>query len=290
MKNWLWAVVILFFALLLLASATFYTVDQSQNALLMQFGKVLRVEKAPGLYLKWPVLQHVVYVDQRLQSYSPQPVSFLTADKKPVLLDFFAEWRVTDPGVYYARLHDQTEAQAQIGDALRVALGSRVGTMSMESLIAASQQEITAPVLSEVNKHLQDLGIDVLDARILQVGLPPKVLQATYKRMEAEQIQKANTYRSQGKSDAAEIRANAEKEKTTILADAYRQQEEIKGQGDAEAASIYGDAYGKDPQFFAFYRSLEAYRHALSDKTVLVLNPDSPFFKYFRHSLHGAGK
>ncbi len=290
MKNWIWGVVIVFLGVLLLLSASFYTVDQSQNALLMQFGKVLRVEKSPGLYMKWPLLQHVQYVDKRLQSYSPQPVSFLTADKKPVLLDFFAEWRVTDPGLYAARLHDQADAQAEIGDALHTALSSQVGTMSMASLIAVSQQALAAPVLSQVNQQLQNLGIHVLDLRILQVGLSPEVLQATYKRMEAEQIQQANTYRAEGKSAADEIRANAEKEKTTILADAYRQQEEIKGQGDAEAASIYGAAYGKDPQFFAFYRSLEAYRHALSNKTVLVLNPDSPFFKYFRHSLNEAGK
>ncbi|PKY09959.1 HflC protein [Acidithiobacillus marinus] len=290
MKNWIWAVIIVLLGVILLLSASFYIVDQSQNALLMQFGKELRVEKSPGLYLKWPVFQHVIYIDKRLQSYSPQPETFLTEDKKPVLVDFFAEWQVTDPGVYVAHLHDQANAQAQIGEALRTALKNRVGSLSMQSLITASQQTVSAPVLTAVNQHLRSLGIDVLDLRIMQVGLPPQVLQATYKRMEAEQIQKADAYRAQGKSAADAIRANAEKEKTTILADAYRQQQEIEGQGDAQAASIYGNAYGKDPQFYAFYRSLKAYRHALSHKTVLVLNPDSPFFKYFRHSLNEAGK
>ncbi|MBU2741156.1 protease modulator HflC [Acidithiobacillus albertensis] len=290
MKNWIWAVLIVFLAVLLLASASFYTVNQSQNALLMQFGKQISVQKAPGLYLKWPVLQNVEYVDKRLQNYSPQPVSFLTQDKKPLLLSYFAEWQVVNPGVYYARLHDQANAQTQIGDVLRAALRSQIATMSMEALIAARQQEISSPVMQAADQHLSTFGIRLVDLRILQVGLPPELLQATYKRMEAEQTQQANTYHSQGKADAEQIRASAEKEKTSILADAYRQQEQIKGQGDAEAASIYGDAYGKDPKFFAFYRSLEAYRHALSDKTVLVLNPDSPFFKYFRHSLNEAGK
>ena len=162
--------------------------------------------------------------------------------------------------------------------------------MTLASVIQGNQKKITEPVLVAANRRLRSLGVHLVDVRIMQVGLPPAVLQAVYKRMEAERTQEANAYRSRGAADAAEIRASADKEKTQIMADAYRQQEELKGQGDAEAASIYGAAYGKDPAFFSFYRSLETYRHSLGDKDILVLSPDSPFFKYFRHSLEPAGK
>ncbi|MGE4530507.1 MAG: protease modulator HflC [Acidithiobacillus sp.] len=288
MKNRTWGLILLVLAIILLASASFYSVNMSQNALVMQFGKTVGVVKSPGLYLKWPVLQNVVYVDTRLQSYNTPPESFLTADKKPILLGFFAEWRVNNPVTFYSHLHDQTSAQSQIGNVIRAALRNRIAGLSQAALVTGKHQQITEPVMSEVLPRLQSLGVQLIDVRIRQVGLPPEVLQVVYKRMEAKQNQEANAFRSQGAADAAQIRASAEKEKTQILADAYRQQEELKGQGDAEAASIYGAAYGKDPQFFAFYRSLEAYRHTLADKTVLVLSPNSPFFKYFRHSLNEA--
>ncbi len=290
MKNWIWGLIIGVLAILLLGSASFYSVDMAQNALVLQFGKTVNVVKAPGLYLKWPLLQNVVYVDKRLQSYSTQPESYLTADKKPILVDFFAEWQVVNPHAYYTRLHNQATAQSQIGDIIRAQLRSRIADLSMNAVIGADHPLIAGPIVGAVNKQLQPLGVHLVDLRILQTGFPEDVLQAVYKRMEAVQNQKAAALHAQGAAAAEQIRANAEKEKTRILADAYRQQEEIKGQGDADAASIYGTAYGKDPKFFAFYRSLEAYRHALRDKTVLVLNPDSPFFKYFRHSLNEAGK
>ena len=290
MKNRAWSVVLVVLALLLLASASLYSVRMTQSAIILQFGKAVRVVEAPGLYLKWPLVQDVVFVDKRLTSYSTQPEPFLTAEKKPVLIDFFAEWRVVNPLVFYTRLHNTSTAQSRIGDIVRSALRGEVGKMSLESVIQGRRQEIINPVLAEANLRLQPLGVRLVDVRILQVGLPPEVLRAVYKRMEAERTREANDYRSRGAADAAKIRANAEKEKTEIMAIAYRQEEEMKGQGDAEAASIYGAAYGKNPAFFSFYRSLEAYRHGLGDKDVLVLNPNSPFFKYFLHSLGPANQ
>ncbi len=290
MKNRAWSVVLVVLALLLLASASLYSVRMTQSAIILQFGKAVRVVEAPGLYLKWPLVQDVVFIDKRLTSYSTQPEPFLTVEKKPVLIDFFAEWRVVNPLVFYTRLHNTSTAQSRIGDIVRSALRGEVGKMSLESVIQGRRQEIINPVLAEANLRLQPLGVRLVDVRILQVGLPPEVLRAVYKRMEAERTREANDYRSRGAADAAKIRANAEKEKTEIMANAYRQEEEMKGQGDAEAASIYGAAYGKNPAFFSFYRSLEAYRHGLGDKDVLVLNPNSPFFKYFLHSLGSANQ
>lgn len=290
MKNWAWSSIIVVLALLLLASASFYSVRMTQTAVVLQFGKAVRVAKTPGLYMKWPLIQSVAFIDNRLSSYSTQPESFLTVAKKPVLISFFTEWQVVNPLVFYTRLHNDASAQSRIGDIVRSSLRSKIGKMTLESVIQGNRQEMIDPVLAEANQRLQSLGVHLVDVRIMQVGLPPEVLQAVYKRMEAERTQEANAYRSRGAADAAEIRASADKEKTQIMADAYRQQEELKGQGDAEAASIYGAAYGKDPAFFSFYRSLEAYRHSLGDKDILVLNPDSPFFKYFRHSLESAGK
>ena len=290
MKNWAWSVIIAVLALVLLASASFYSVSMTQTAVVLQFGKAVRVVESPGLYMKWPIAQNVAFVNKSLSSYSTQPESFLTVGKKPVLISLFAEWRVTDPLVFYARLHNDGAAGSRIGDVLRSALRSEVGKMTLKSVIQGQRSKMMDPVLAEANKRLQPLGVHLVDLRILQVGLPTDVLQAVYKRMEAERVEEANAYRSEGAADAAKIRAEANKEQTRIMADAYRQQEELKGQGDAEAASIYGAAYGKDPAFYSFYRSLEAYRHSLSDKDVLVLSPDAPFFRYFRHSLEPAGK
>ncbi|MBU2826621.1 MAG: protease modulator HflC [Acidithiobacillus ferriphilus] len=290
MKNWAWSLIVVVLALLLLASASFYSVRMTQTAVVLQFGKVVRVTEASGLHMKWPLVQNVEFIDNRLASYSTQPESFLTAEKKPVLISFFAEWQVVNPLAFYTRLHNDASAQSQIGDIVRSSLRGEIGTMTLASVIQGNQKKITEPVLVAANRRLRSLGVHLVDVRIMQVGLPPAVLQAVYKRMEAERTQEANAYRSRGAADAAEIRASADKEKTQIMADAYRQQEELKGQGDAEAASIYGAAYGKDPAFFSFYRSLETYRHSLGDKDILVLSPDSPFFKYFRHSLEPAGK
>ncbi|MBU2849043.1 MULTISPECIES: protease modulator HflC [Acidithiobacillus] len=290
MKNWAWSLIVVVLALLLLASASFYSVRMTQTAVVLQFGKVVRVTEASGLHMKWPLVQNVEFIDNRLASYSTQPESFLTVEKKPVLISFFAEWQVVNPLAFYTRLHNDASAQSQIGDIVRSSLRGEIGTMTLASVIQGNQKKITEPVLVAANRRLRSLGVHLVDVRIMQVGLPPAVLQAVYKRMEAERTQEANAYRSRGAADAAEIRASADKEKTQIMADAYRQQEELKGQGDAEAASIYGAAYGKDPAFFSFYRSLETYRHSLGGKDILVLSPDSPFFKYFRHSLEPAGK
>ncbi|WCE95012.1 protease modulator HflC [Acidithiobacillus ferriphilus] len=290
MKNWAWSLIVVVLALLLLASASFYSVRMTQTAVVLQFGKVVRVTEASGLHMKWPLVQNVEFIDNRLASYSTQPESFLTVEKKPVLISFFAEWQVVNPLAFYTRLHNDASAQSQIGDIVRSSLRGEIGTMTLASVIQGNQKKITEPVLVAANRRLRSLGVHLVDVRIMQVGLPPAVLQAVYKRMEAERTQEANAYRSRGAADAAEIRASADKEKTQIMADAYRQQEELKGQGDAEAASIYGAAYGKDPAFFSFYRSLETYRHSLGSKDILVLSPDSPFFKYFRHSLEPAGK
>ena len=273
MKNRAWSLIIVVLALLLLASASFYSVRMTQTAVVLQFGKAVRVVETPGLYMKWPLMQNVAFIDKRLSSYSTQPESFLTAEKKPVLINFFAEWQVVNPLVFYTRLHNDVSAQSRIGDIVRSSLRGKVGKMTLESVIQGNRKEIVDPVLVEANQRLQSLGVRLVDVHILQVGLPPEVLQAVYKRMEAERKQEANAYRSQGAADAAKIHASADKEKTQIMADAYRQQEELKGQGDAEAASIYGAAYGKDPAFFSFYRSLETYRHSLGGKDILVLSP-----------------
>lgn len=290
MKNWAWSLIIAVLALVLLASASFYSVPMTRTAVVLQFGKTIRVVETPGLHMKWPLMQNVAFIDNRLSSYSTQPEPFLTIDKKPVLIDFFAEWQVVNPLVFYTRLHNDATAQSQIGDIVRSSLRGGVGKMTLESVIQGNRKEMIDPVLVDANQRLQSLGVHLVDVRILQVGLPPEVLQAVYKRMEAGRTQEANDYRSRGAADAAKIRASADKEQTQIMADAYRQQEGLKGQGDAEAASIYGAAYGKDPAFFSFYRSLEAYRHSLGEKDVLVLSPGSPFFKYFRHSLEPTGK
>ena len=284
MKN-INTIVIIILGLLILASMSLYTVDQRQNALVFQLGQVVAVNKDPGLYFKLPLLQNVRYFDTRIMTLDPvDPDRFITSEKKNVLVDYFAKWRIVDVKQYYVsvggdELRAQTRLQQTINDGLRAELGQR----NVHDVVSGERDKIMAQLRAKADVDARKIGITVVDVRIKHVDLPQEVSASVYKRMEAERKRVANELRSTGEAEGEQIRADADRQREVIIAEAYRDAQQVKGEGDAKASTIYATAYSQNPEFYAFYRSMEAYRQSFKNKTdVLVLEPNTDFFKYMK--------
>ncbi|MHB1677104.1 MAG: protease modulator HflC [Sulfuriferula sp.] len=279
------SIVIIILGLLILASMTLYTVDQRQNALVFQLGQVVAVDKSPGLYFKLPLIQNVQYFDTRIRTLNPvDPDRFITSEKKNVLVDYFAKWRIVDVKQYYVsvggdEIRAQTRLQQTINDGLRAELGKR----NVHDVVSGERDKIMAQLRTKTDADARKIGIAVIDVRIKHVDLPQEVSASVYKRMEAERKRVANELRSTGEAEAEQIRADADRQREVIIADAYRDAQQVKGEGDAKASTIYATAYSQNPEFYAFYRSMDAYRQSFKSKTdVLVLEPNTDFFKYMK--------
>jgi membrane protease subunit HflC len=259
-------------------------VNEGQSALVLQFGRIVRNDDQPGLHFKLPLLQQVVRMDSRILTLDAQPERYFTSEKKSVNVDFYVKWRIADNATYY-RATNGNELQAIqrltpiVKDALRYEFNSR----TLQELVTGGRRDITARVRTQTDAVARkSLGIAVVDVRIKRIDLPDEVSESVYKRMRAERLQLANELRSTGQQVAETIKADADKQGQIIRADADRDAAKIRGEGDAQAAAIYAQAYSQDPEFFAFYRSLQAYRKAFANgKSVLILKPDSGFLKYF---------
>lgn len=278
-------IVIVILGLLLLASMTLYTVDQRQNAMVFQLGRVVAVHKQPGLYFKIPIVQNVRYFDTRIMTLNPvDPDRFITSEKKNILVDYFAKWRIFDVKQYYVsvggdEIRAQTRLQQTINDGLRAELGKR----NINDLVSGERDDIMARLLSKAGADARKIGIAVIDVRLKHVDLPDEVSASVYKRMAAERKRVASELRSTGEAQSEQIRADADRQRQVIIADAYRDAQQVKGEGDAQASTIYAAAYSQNPEFYAFYRSMAAYRESFKHKTdVLVLEPNTDFFKYMK--------
>lgn len=272
-------------ALLLFASMSVFIVRETQHAVKFSFGEIIQSEYAPGLHFKWPFVNSVRKFDARILTLDAEPETFTTAEQKYIEVDFFAEWKIEDPAEFYRAVHNQQIAAQRLLEILRDELKTEVSSRSLKEIIAAERAEIMGVVTEKVNAIANKFGIKVVDVRIKQVELPTSVTKDVYHRMRSEFKEKATLYRAEGAAEAEKLRAAAERQKTVILAEAFRKSEKIRGEGDAKAAQIYASAYQKNPDFFAFIRSLQAYERSLSgSKDVLVLEPDSEFFKYFDSS------
>ncbi|MBW8073735.1 MAG: protease modulator HflC [Ferrovum sp.] len=289
-QNWgLGVVLVAGLGLLLLG--TLYTVNQIQYAVVFQLGEVVAVRTQPGLYFKFPLIQNVRLFDNRIRTLdNNDPERFITAEKKPLLVDYFVKWKIDDPKQYYVSVGgDEQRAKIRltqtVNDDLRAAFAQR----TVHEAVSGDRESIMESMRQRAEKDAQQIGVHVLDVRIRRVELPPEVTESVYRRMEAERKRVANELRSTGAGEAEKIRADADRQREVILADAFRTAQEIKGGGDAKAAALYSAAYGKNPEFYAFYRSLETYKQGFKSKgDVLVLDPASPFFRYF-NSPTGAG-
>lgn len=272
-------------AVLILASLTVYTVDQRQNAMVFQLGEVVAIDKQPGLYFKLPLVQNVRYFDTRVLTMDPlEPDRFITSEKKNVLVDYFAKWRIVDVKQYYVSVGgDEIRAQTRLRQTINDSLRAEFGKRTVPDVVSRERSKIMDILRIKADQDARKIGVQVLDVRLKHVDLPQEVSESVYRRMEAERKRVANELRSTGSAEAEKIRADADRQRQVIIAEAYRDAQRIKGEGDAKASTVYGTAYSKNPEFYAFYRSMDAYRQSFKSKSdVLVLEPNSAFFKYMK--------
>ncbi|HLZ64759.1 MAG TPA: protease modulator HflC [Aliidongia sp.] len=266
--------------LILVAFNSLFVVDQTAQALVIQFGQPVREVRDPGLHVKSP-LQNVVFYDRRVLDYEPTSEEVIAADQKRLVVDSFARYRIVDPLQFYRSVGTEAVMQLRLGATISGTLRRVLGNVVLSALLSPERARIMAEIRDQVATQAKSFGIEVIDVRIRRADLPQENSQAIYARMQSERQREANEYRAQGAEQAQGIRARAERDRTVILAEATKQSQIRRGQGDAESIKIYADAFGKDPDFFTFYRSLEAYRTALGPDTTMVLSPNSEFFQYF---------
>jgi membrane protease subunit HflC len=261
---------------------TFYIVEQTQQALVLQFGQPVRVVQVPGLHVKWPFVQNVVAFDKRLLDVEPPPEEVIGADQKRVIIDTYTRYRIINPLLFYQTVGTEEAARTRLRAMISSSMRQVIGKVPLTALLSVQRAGIMHQIRDEVKAAAKPFGVNVVDTRIRSADLPVQNSEAIYKRMISERQQQAALYRAEGAQAAQSVRANADRERTVILADARRDAQKVRGAGDAEAIAIYAKAFGQDKRFFAFYRSMQAYRRALSGaKTSFVLAPQGGFFHFF---------
>ncbi|MCL5060638.1 MAG: protease modulator HflC [Candidatus Thermoplasmatota archaeon] len=279
--------------LLVVLSGSMFTVDQRQNAMVFQLGEVVSVKTKPGLYFKLPLVQNVRYFDTRILTLdSADPERFITSEKKNVLVDSFIKWRVIDARQFYVSVGgDETRAQIRLNQTVNDGLRAEFGKRTINEVVSGRREEIMSIIRAKADTDARKIGVQVVDVRIKRVDLPETVSENVYRRMEAERKQVANELRSTGAAEAEKIKADADKQKDVIVAEAYRDAQRVKGEGDAKASAVYAAAYGKNAEFYAFYRSMQAYRESFKSKSdVMVLDPSADFFKYMKNPRAAGGQ
>jgi membrane protease subunit HflC len=274
-------------ALLLVASQSLYTVDQTKYAIKFQLGEIVETKTEAGLYAKVPLVQNVRFYEKRnLILDNPEPDRMTTIEKKPLLVDFTVLWRIADVKQYYISVQgDEEAARRRITQTVRANLAEEFNKRTVHEAISTERERITNETKRKADADARSIGVEVVDVRLRRVELPPDVTGPVYQRMESERRRVANELRSLGAAESEKIRADADRQRQVILADAYKQAQKVKGEGDAKASAIYAAAYGGNPEFYTFYRSLEAYRASFRNKSdVLVLDPNSEFFQYFKQA------
>jgi membrane protease subunit HflC len=276
----------------MLLSSTLFVVDQHRYAVVYALGELREVIREPGLHVKLPPpFQNVVYLDKRLQTLdTPDDDRFLTQEKKDLLVDSFVKWRIEDPRQYLVAVGGNAEHGGdRIAQAVHTALSAEIGKYNVHEIVSDQREEIGKAVRARVMQDARALGVAVVDLRLKRVDYVEPVSQSVLERMRAERLRQAADLRASGAAEADQIRADAERQRSVILAEAQRQAATIQGEGDAKATQIYGQSFGKNPEFYRFYRSLEAYRATFKNRSdVLVLDSNSEFFKYFKNP--GSGK
>lgn len=287
MKN-LGVTIFAILGLLLLTALSLFTVDQREYALVFRLGEIVSVKKEPGLYVKMPFLDGVKFFDRRIVTLDwEEPAKFNTSENKYMMVDSFVKWRVIDPIKYYVSFKDGGEAAAEdrLSKVVNAGLRAEFGKRTVHDVIAGERTKIMDSIRKRADVEARQVGIQVVDVRLKRVDYSEDISKSVYDRMIAERKRIANQLRSEGSAASEKIRADADRQREVIIAEAYRDAQKVKGEGDAKAAEIYADAYGKNPEFYAFYRSTEAYKNSFKSKSdVMVLDPNSDFFKYMRSS------
>ncbi len=273
-------------------SGAAFTVDQTKNAMILQFGEIKRVIEEPGLTFKVPMVQNVLFFDKRILTMDTQdPERFITSEKKNVLVDYFVKWRILDPREYYKSVGNEMRARNRLEQTISSGLREEFGKRTVHEVVSGERDKIMEIIREKADLDARRIGVQIVDVRLKRVELPAEVSESVYRRMEAERKRVANELRSEGSAAAEKIRADADRQREVIVAEAYRDAQKIKGEGDAKAIATYAEAFGQNPQFYSFYKSLEAYRSSFTNKgDVMVVDPSSEFFKYLKQSGGGSPK
>ena len=280
-------------AVMVALGASIFTVDQRQFAIVFQLGEVRDVISEPGLYFKWPMIQNVRYFDKRILTLdASEPERFITSEKKNVLVDSFVKWRIVDPRLFYVSVAgDEARARTRLSQTVNAGLREEFGKRTVHDVVSGERDKIMEQMREKADLDARKIGVQIVDVRVKRVDLPVDVSESVYRRMEAERKRVANELRSQGAAEAEKIRADADKQREVIVAEAYRDAQKMKGEGDAKATATYAQAFGQNPEFYSFYRSLEAYRASFRNKSdVIVVEPNSDFFKYMKSTGRGNEK
>ena len=274
--------------LALVVSSALFTVDQRQNAIVFQLGEVKEIVVRSGLHLKWPLLQNVRLFDMRILTFDDaEPLRFLTQGNRPVLVDSFVKWRIADVRQYYVSVQgDELRAATRIKQTVAGVLRDEFGARTVHEVVSGEREQVMNRVRDKVDQDLKRIGVEIVDVRLKRVDLPQDVSESVYRRMEAERKRIANELRSTGAAEAEKIRADADRQREVLLAEAYRDAQNVRGQGDAKSAAIYAAAFNQNPEFYSFYRSMEAYRSTFRGRNdLMLLETNSDFLRYFRDSL-----
>jgi len=266
-------------------SFTFFTVDQRQQAIVLQLGEIKSVKQQPGLYLKIPLLQNVVYIDTRVRTLdTPDSDLIITKEKINMLVDSFVKWKIDDVKQYYISVGgDEVRARTRLLQTVNSSMREEFGKRTIHEVVSGEREKIMDVLRDKTDIDARKIGVQVLDVRLKRVDFPPEISDSVYRRMDAERKRVANELRASGAAEGEKIKADADKQREVILAEAYRDAQKTKGEGDAKASALYAAAFGRNAEFYSFYRSLEAYKQSFKDKNdVMVLDPSSAFFKYLK--------
>jgi membrane protease subunit HflC len=272
-------------AALILLSMSVFVVDQRQNAIVFQLGEVVSVKAEPGLNFKVPLMQNVRYFDSRILTLDTgEPERFITAEKKNVMVDSFVKWRIVDVKQYYISVGgDEVRAVTRLKQTVNSSMREEFGKRTIHEVVSGEREKIMDVLREKTDADARKIGVQVLDVRLKRVDFPIEISESVYRRMDAERKRVANELRASGAAEGEKIKADADKQREVILAEAYREAQKTKGEGDAKASALYASAFGKNTEFYSFYRSLEAYKQSFKNKSdVMVLDPSSAFFKYLK--------
>jgi modulator of FtsH protease HflC len=282
-RTFLTAIGIIAAIILVVGYSSVYTVHQTQQAMVLQFGNPVRVVQTPGLHFKVPFIQDVQRFSKQLLDFDADPQEVILQDQKRLVVDAFARYRIVDPLLFFQTVGTENAMRSRLGAIVIASLRNVLGSVPFSAVLTSRRSELMRQIRDLVVVEAKSFGVEVVDVRIMRADLHPDNSPAIFARMQTEREREAKTERAEGAETAQRIRAEAERDRTVLLADAQRQSSILRGQGDAEATRVFADAFNRDPEFYAFYRSLQAYRNVLSDgSSTLVLTPDSDFFRYFR--------
>lgn len=270
-------------ALLLIGLMCVFTVGQTEKAIKFQLGQIVKDDYEPGLYFKWPFINNVKKFDSRIQTMDSKPERFLTLEKKNVIVDSFVKWRIGNVTTFYTVVAGDTiQANLRLEQIIKDAFRGEFGKRNIKQLVSTDRRAIRDILIKNVKPLAANLGLEIIDVQVMRIDLPPEVSSSVFRRMEAERERVARGFRSGGAEAAERIRADADRQRIVTLANAFRDAEKLRGEGDARTAEIYAKAYGADTEFFTFYRSLDAYKKTFSNSGMMVVDPESDFFQYFK--------